>query len=179
MLDLIDSDRIRREIAKKYESDPRGWRLLWGIDNRGHYNFLVTKDSKFWWLKEELINPLLSVGCGVRSHLENDLEDKVFAGNRSIPSFGFRPVPEDRLKRIIADLAMGRDLQVPIREILRSEPRRLRELDTSFLMHGPLHYVNQFTDVLSDKQRQLDDKLNSELERLVLKRYPQLRMSYT
>lgn len=179
MTNLIDSARIRREIARKYESDPSGWHILWGVDNKRHHNFLVMKGSWYWWFKEELVNPLLSVGCGVRSHFESDLEDRVFGGNRSIPSFGFRPVPEDQLHRIIAELAMGRDLQASIREILRSEPRPLKELDTSFLMHGPLCHVEEFNDVLSDKQKQLDDKLNAALERLVFKRYPQLSMSYT
>jgi hypothetical protein len=179
MTNLINSERIRREIAKKYELDPRDWRILWGVDSKGHHNYLITKDSKCWWLKEELINPYLTVGCGIRSHLESKLEDRVFSGNKSAPSFGFRPVPEEQLNRIIADIALGRDPQAPIREILGSEPRPWRELETSFLLHGPLHYAKQLTDILSEEQRQLDDKLNLELERLVHKRYPQLRMYYT
>jgi hypothetical protein len=179
MSKIIDSKRIRGEIAKKYESDPSGWRLLWGIDNKGHHNFLVAKDSKLWWLKEELINPLLSVGLGIRSALEADLERKVFSTKGSAPSYGLRPIAEEQMKRIVGDLTMGLAPRIPIQEILHSEPKSLRDLDCSFLMQGPLHHVPQLTDILSDKQRELDAKLNSELERLVLKRYPQLALSYT
>jgi hypothetical protein len=179
MANPIDSTRIRREIARKYESDPRNWRLLWSMDKRGHYNLLAAKDSRLWWLKEELINPLLSVGCGIRSPLEGDLERKVFSEEEFNPSFGLRPVPEEQLKSIIMNLKMGRSPETPIQQVLNSEPRSFKELDTPILMQGPLYHVPQLADMLSDKQRELDAKLNLELERLVLKRYPQLTMSYT
>jgi hypothetical protein len=179
MVNPIDSQRIRREIANKYESDPSGWRLLWGYDGKGHNNLLVVKGSKLWWLKEEMINPLLTVGCGIRSPLEVDLESKVFGGKEPAPSYGLRPIHQDQMERIMKDLAAGITPQNPIREILRSEPKAITELDTSFLMQGPFYRVPQITDILSDKQRELDAKLNSELHRLILKRYPQLVMSYT
>jgi hypothetical protein len=175
----VDSRRIRREIARKYESDPRNWHLLWGIDEKGHYNFLVGKNSTLWWLKEELINPLLSVGCGIRSRLEEDPERKIFSNNESNPSFGLRPVPDEQLKKIISDLAIGRTPKMAIQQILSSEPKPLRELGTPFFMQGPLYHMPQITDVLSDKQRELNAKLDTELERLVTRRYPQLEMSYT
>ena len=175
----VDSIRIRCEIARRYESDPKNWRMLWSIDEKGHYNLLVEKDSTLWWLKEELLNPLLSVGCGIRSQLEEDLERKVFNDNKSDPSFGLRPVREEQLKRIITDLSEGRTPKLSIQQILYSEPRSLRELGTSFFMQGPLYHMSTLADVLSDKQKELNSKLNMALERLVLRRYPQLTMSYT
>jgi hypothetical protein len=179
MLTPIDSKKIREEIARKYESDPKRWRFLWNIDDRGRYNLVIAKGSKLWWLKEEMINPLLSVGCGVRSPLEEDLMHSVFGGKDTGPSYGFRPVREEQMKRIIVDLSAGKDPQMPLSEILRSEPVALKEVDSSIMMQGPFYHAARFTDLLSDKQRELDAKLNTELEKLVLKRYPQLRMSYT
>jgi hypothetical protein len=179
MVTPVDSKKIREEIARKYESDPKGWRFLWNIDEGGRYNLVIAKKSKFWWLKEEMINPLLSVGCGVRSPLESDLERSVFGGKDSGPSYGFRPVREEQMKRIIADISVGKAPQMPLSEVLRSEPIALKELDSSIMMQGPFHHVARFTDLLSDKQRELDAKLNSELEKLILRRYPQLTMSYT
>jgi hypothetical protein len=179
MVTPIDSKKIREEIARKYESDPKGWRFLWNTDDRGRYNLLIAKGSRLWWLKEEMINPLLSVGCGVRSPIESDLQSRVFGENNFGPSYGFRPVQEEQLKRIIADLVEGKAPSTRLSEVLRSEPRALRELDTSFVMQGPFHQMTRFTDVLSDKQRELDAKLNTELEKLILRRYPQLTMSYT
>ena len=174
----IDSMKIRREIARRYESDPKNWRMQWSIDEKGHYNLLVEKDSTLWWLKEEMLNPLLSVGCGIRSPLDKDLERKVF-DEKSDPSFGLRPVGEEQLKRIITDLEIGRAPNLPVQQILHSEPKPLRELGTPFFMQGPLYQLPKLTDVLSDKQKELNSKLNMELERLVLRRYPQLTMSYT
>jgi hypothetical protein len=170
---------LREEIARKYESDPRGWSFLWNTDERGRYNFLVAKESRFWWLKEEMINPQLTVGCGVRSSLESDLKARVFGKSNIHPSYGLRPIEENQMKLIIADLAEGKAPRTALSEVLRSEPRRLKELDTSFVMQGPFHQTTGFADILSDKQKELDAKLNTELERLIMKRYPQLTMPYT
>lgn len=179
MVTTLNSKKLRKEIASKYELDPRGWRFLWNTNDRGRYNLLVAKESRLWWLKEEMVNPLLTVGCGVRSSLEGDLHSRIFGKNNISPSYGFRPIQKGMMKRIIADLAEGKAPRTDLSDVLRSEPRTLKDLDTSFVMQGPFHEVTGFTDLLSDKQRELDAKLNSELEKLILKRYPQLTMSYT
>jgi hypothetical protein len=179
MVTTSSSRRLREEIARKYESDPKGWSFLWNTDERGRYNFLIAKESRFWWIKEEMINPLLTVGCGIRSPLESDLQARMFGKSNIAPSYGLRSIQEEQMKSIIADLAKGKAPRTAFSEILRSEPRTLKELDTSFVMQGPFHQMTGFTDVLSDKQRELDAKLNAELEKLITKRYPQLTMPYT
>jgi len=179
MANPVDSRKIRKEIARKYESDPKNWRLLWSIDERGHYDLLVAKDSSQWWLKEAQINPLLSVGCGVKQFIEEDIRNRVFDQKGQGHPFGLRPITEDHMKKIISALTVGENPQTSILEVLRSEPKPLKEIDTSFLMQGPYQHVPTLTDLLSDKQRELDAKLNSELKRLIFKRYPQLFMSYT
>jgi hypothetical protein len=179
MVTTLDSKKLRGEIARKYELDPKGWHFLWNADERGRYNLLIAKESRLWWLKEEMINPLLTVGCGVRSPLESDLQSRVFGENNLGPSYGFRPVQEEQLKRIILDLAKGKAPHTRLSEVLCSEPKTLRELDTPFMMQGPFHQMTRFTDLLSSKQKELDDKLDAELEKLILKRYPQLTMPYT
>ncbi|WXG46408.1 MAG: hypothetical protein WED05_07050 [Candidatus Atabeyarchaeum deiterrae] len=175
----VDSSRIRKEIAKKYESDPKNWRLLWSIDKKGHYDFLVAKDSDSWWLKEAPINPLLSVGCGVKHSLGEDSINRIFSEERTTIPFGLRPVQESQLSKIITALANNEGPPVSIFEILRSEPKTLRDIETPFLMQGPIQHVPKLTDLLSDKQRELDAKLSSALKKMVLRRYPQLLMSYT
>ena len=179
MTNPVDSIKIRKEIAKKYESDPRNWRLAWSIDRKGHYDLLVMKDSKLWWLKEAQINPILSVGCGVKHIIEEEIENKIFDEKSNRYPYGLRPITEDNIKKIISDLAAGENPQPSISEILRTEPKPFKEIGTSFLMQGPFQHVPTLTDLLSDKQRELDAKLNSELERLIFKRYPQLYTSYT
>jgi hypothetical protein len=179
MVTALDSRKLRKEIARKYELDPKGWRFLWNADERGRYNLLIAKESRLWWLKEEMINPMLTVGCGVRSPLETDMRRRIFGTGNTGPSYGFRPIEEEHMKRIIADLSDGKTPYRGLSEVLNSEPKTLRELDTSFVMQGPFRQLATLDDLLSDKQRELDARLDAELEKLVLKRYPQLTMSYT
>jgi hypothetical protein len=157
----LNSRRIRREIAEKYESDPKNWHILWSIDEWGHHNLLVGKDCTLWWLKEELINPILSVGCGIKSSLEEEEERAVFKENGHAPSFGLRPIQEEQLKGIISDITMGRIPQMPIKQILLSEPKPLKELGTPFFLQGPFHHTSQLADVLTDKQKELNASANS------------------
>jgi hypothetical protein len=179
MMTSLDSRKLRKEIARKYELDPKGWRFLWNAEERGRYNLLIAKDSRLWWLKEEMINPMLTVGCGVRSPLETDVRRRIFGTGYTDPSYGFRPIEEEHMKRIIIDLADGKTPSRSLSEVLNSEPKALKELDTSFVMQGPFHQMATLNDLLSDEQRKLDARLDAELEKLVLKRYPQLTMPYT
>nr|MDO8099504.1 hypothetical protein [Candidatus Njordarchaeota archaeon] len=179
MANPVDSRKIRREIARKYESDPKNWRLFWSIDKKGYNDLLVAKDSDIWWLKEAQINPLLSVGCGVKRYIEEDLMNRVFDQKGFTYPFGLRPITDDHMKKIISALTAGENPHTPILEVLRSEPKPFKEIETSFLMQGPFQHIRTLNDLLSEKQRELDAKLSSELERLIFKRYPQLYMSYT
>ncbi len=171
--------KIRKEIAKRYELDPKDWRLLWSIDKNGYYDLLIAKDSDLWWTKEQQLNPFLSVGCGVKRRLDEDILHDVFDAQCSSHPYGFRPVPDNKFKRMIRRLAEGKDLQAPILEILRSEPKPLKEIGTPFLMQGPFQQVPTLIDLLSDKQKELDAKLSSELKKLIFRHYPQLLMPYT
>ncbi len=179
MVTPLDSRKLRQEIARKYELDPRGWHFVWNADDKGHYNLFIAEESKLWWLKEKMINPMLTIGCGIRPLHESDLHNRIFEKSNIGPSFGFRPIQEELMKKIFADLAEGKTPRDGLSEVLSSEPRTLEELDTSFVMQGPFHQMSTLAEILSDKQRELDKKLNTELEKLILKRYPQLSMSYT
>jgi len=43
---LLDSNRIRAEIARLYDNDPQGWRVLTGKDGHGFYDFLISHGTK-------------------------------------------------------------------------------------------------------------------------------------
>jgi len=43
---LLDSAKIRREIARLYDKDPQGWNVLVGKDRAGFYDMMISHGSE-------------------------------------------------------------------------------------------------------------------------------------
>ncbi|NYT00749.1 MAG: hypothetical protein GKB99_03370 [Methanocellales archaeon] len=57
-------EEIIGEIKEHYDEDPKGWRILRGRDQRGHYDTYISSPSFLWHMKTELKNPYQPVGVG-------------------------------------------------------------------------------------------------------------------
>ncbi|MFX0096984.1 MAG: hypothetical protein ACFE7E_04405 [Candidatus Hodarchaeota archaeon] len=173
MVKIRSADRIKKEIVKRYNSSPRGWQVMVRRDLRGHYDLIFTKDSNIWFVKEEFINPYKSVGLGAKQTIGRKLDvDNPF-------EFGLRPLSQEQMRTLIEILQKGSDLGRISKIIEDVEPTSARKIDTPYALQGPVIRVDRHTGLISEKQRELDQKLRIELEKLLRKKYPHLLRSYT
>ena len=168
------AEEIKKQILKRYDSNPSGWRVLVGRDRRGYYDLIVSQGSDIWLMKEEQINPLHSVGFGLRDKVTSlDAIEKL-----SPVTFGLRPLSDTQMTRIADTLKSGRGLSKVLSQFLKAEPISSSEVTSPAILQGPVVHAPRGIGLISERQAELDRELRSELEKLLMRKYPQTIAMY-
>ena len=168
------AEETRKQILKRYDSNPGGWRVLVGRDRRGHYDLIVSHGSDVWFIKEEQINPFRSVGFGLRDKVaDQDVVEKL-----SPVTFGLRPLSKTQMTRIASALRSENSLSEVLSKFLKTDPVAFSEVSSPGLLQGPIIHAPRGIGLISERQAELDRELRVELERLLMRKYPQTIATY-
>lgn len=170
---MQSAEKLKKEIAKSYDSNPLGWSVLVGRDSRNFSQILVSNGSHVWLLKEEWINPYKSVGFGVR--LTDGAESLRDAGTQG---FGLRPLAPRQIEELAGLMNREEDPRDLLLQVMRSKPVPSRDVRSPLVLHGPVMASPNPLSLLSDRHQELDLRLSEELERLLLRKYPQTVIPY-
>jgi hypothetical protein len=166
---MIPADELKRDILRRYNRDPHEWHVFVGNDQKGYYDVVVVHGSDAWLIKEQPINPLQSIGFGVRDNiLDQDVVKRL-----TEHTFGLRPLSEPDVARVAQALKRGRSLSRIINRVLRTEPVAFKELESPMALQGPIIRSPALIDTISENQTELNRKLRIELEKQLYRRYPQ------
>jgi hypothetical protein len=167
------AEKLKREIARSYDSNPKGWNVFVGRDNQKFTQTLISNSSNVWILKEEIINPYKSVGLGVK------LVEQVDSLKSVAPQeFGLRPLNQRQIKRLIDLTKKEKSPRDLLLGIMKSKPVSSNNIKSPLILQGPIMTTENPLSLLSDKHQELDRKLNSELNKLLLRKYPQTVIPY-
>ncbi len=159
---LLESNKIRAEIARLYDRDPQGWRVLTGRDGHGFYDLLISHGNEAWQLKEYQVNPYKFVGLGSK------LPDFRQPGVTQEMHFGLRPIAADQMKElanIIDDPISMSDLAT---RLLKQNPVTSNEaMNVPAILHGPILQSVRPIETLSNAHTELDEKLRKQLRHIV------------
>jgi len=160
---LLDSTRIRREIARRYDNDPRGWSVLVGRDGAGFFDILVSHGKEAWQVKEYEVNPYKFVGLGSRIPT---LPPHPLSSNEY--PFGLRPVGLDSMKELASLMDEPKAMNELASKLLSEKPISSNEaVESPAILQGPIMQSDRPLDSLSPAQNRLDEKLRKELRRIV------------
>ncbi|MEM2109993.1 MAG: hypothetical protein QW327_05865 [Candidatus Odinarchaeota archaeon] len=167
------AERVKKEIAKKYNKDPEGWKAWATKDSQHNLQWVFQHDQNLWMIKEYMINPYKTIGVGGRTKDSSVLEHPNYL------SFGLRPIPERTALEIL-------EIQDPVAKALKTAkimmsipPLSLERLDEDYIIHGPVILTPRKLEDLSYKQRILQQKLDDELARLKYKSLAHLYGMFT
>lgn len=179
---------VLQESLRKYDkipTKPPGWRYSIRPDPKGHLDFFIISPDldEAWQIKfDSPYGPSPGIGTELEGDILEDILDSLSISEDKEDFSGFRKVPDKyvpRLDRASRELRMygclsGRSIEA-IRNMLRrvqpiSRREALRARGTKTfgpvsISRKPLHYV-------SDRQREFDEKLYTELRRLMARDYP-------
>ena len=167
------AEKLKREIARSYDSNPKGWNVFVGRDKRKFSQALISNDSNVWVLKEEIINPYKSVGLGVK--LVDQVDSLKSAASQE---FGLRPLNQVQIKKLLDLTKKEKSPRDLLLGIMRSKPVSSGNITSPLILQGPIMTTENPLSLLSDKHRELDRKLNSELNKLLLRKSPQTVLPY-
>mgnify|MGYP005831082637 FL=1 len=167
------ADQVKKEISRKYNKDPRGWRVWASRDRQDNINWIFQQDRSFWMIKEFMVNPYETIGVGGRTK-----DSFTQSPGPSYLSFGLRSIPE----RAALELLETSD---PVLRTLKTSklminipPSPIDRLQEDYVLHGPVIVAPKSLDDLSYKQRALHRKLEQELLNLKNRRLPHLYGMY-
>lgn len=137
---------ILRELKKRYDKSPKGWRILAGMDSRGRLDWFISHGSFIWQIKMQKVKPYQYVGFGTEiGEADKEARSKFKEGR---PMF-FEVISPQKDGSLILATGVER-FSTPATLDLRA--------------------------LISGKQRELEIKLSEELDRLLFKRYPEMLM---
>jgi len=159
---LLDSNRIRAEIARLYDRDPQGWRVLVGKDKFGFHDAIISHESEAWQVKEYQVNPYKYVGLGARlPSLPQPVAFKEY-------SFGLRPIDLTQMKALAGAVDDPNSMADLATHLLSRRPVASAEaMGGPAVLHGPILQSGRPIDALSSAHTELDEKLRKELQHLV------------
>jgi hypothetical protein len=159
---LLESIKIRAEIARLYDKDPQGWRVLVGKDRLGFYDAIILHGPEAWQLKEYQVNPYKFVGLGAR--LPNLPEPVALKEH----NFGLRPIGLTQMKELASAVDDPNNMADLATRLLSQNPVASTEASEGpAILHGPILQSPRPLDTLSAAHTELDEKLRKELQHLV------------
>lgn len=164
---MLDSAKIRREIARLYDRDPQGWNVLVGKDRAGFYDLLISHGSEAWQVKEYQVNPYKFVGLG--SRLPSAVAPHIPLAESP---FGLRPIGIDMMKDIASLMEDPRAMGDLAAKLLRERPVSAREaIESPAILQGPILQSTNPLGALSASHSRLDTRMRKELQRIVNKEF--------
>ena len=168
---IEEAQLLLRRIQKKYNQDPHDdWRVLVGRDSSGRLTQLIANSKETWQIKGELVKPTVFAGVGLR--LEGIASEDLLGLTE--PYFGLRPVEKETVARLLK--GGGERL---VSDVL-SRPRVSATNLTSFdaVVEGPILQAKDPIVPISERQRELEVRLERGLHKLLSKKYPETLYPY-
>jgi len=160
---MLDSTKIRREIARLYDKDPEGWRVLVGRDRAGFYDALIAHGTEAWQVKEYQVNPYKFIGLG--SRLPNLTSDPLIPQEHP---FGLRAIGLEQMKEIASVIDDPSSMSELAAKLLSRKPVSATEaVESPAVLQGPVLQSSRPLETLSSAHTRLDAKLRKELQNLV------------
>ncbi len=165
---LRTAGEVKREIARRYSADPGGWQVLYGRSPGGSNDLIVVHGSDVWIVKEDPVNPYESVGLGAKGRLRKGEEIERF----SPYPFGLRPLSSDRIQELMARLMSGKGTRETMKQIMKIKPSSPRDIRSPVVVQGPVVYSQKPIELISDSHKELSEKLDEQLQKLLYRKYP-------
>jgi hypothetical protein len=164
---LLEGESLRRRLLESYSRNPKGWSFVVSPSAKhGFFDALVSGSDGTWMLKMDSIfkpSPIL---------LGSLTEDSPALKPAGPFPYGYRNLPPESILQLLrGEGSPSRDeTQAGFLSLLRSETVVHEEGRT--YAEGPFVLTSRGSVELSERQRDVDMKLSSEMQRLLRIRYP-------
>jgi len=161
------SRRVKREIMERYDENPEGWLASLGRDRRGFLDLLISQGNESWQVKEFQVNPYEAVGYGGSAITRRPLPC-----DRSLHQFGLRPLTEAWMKELAASVDDPETVADIMSKILKAKPvSTVEAMRSQAILQGPIVESARNLHPISEAQKELDQNLRHQLDRLITRKY--------
>ncbi|HYC11649.1 MAG TPA: hypothetical protein VEC02_03205 [Nitrososphaerales archaeon] len=164
-MEFLEGEKLRRRLLECYSRNPRGWDFIMSPSQKsGFYDGVVAGPEGTWMLKiDSLFKPFPTV-------IGAPTEEAPKAPRTAFP-FGFRKLPPHVILRLLGGAQVSGDERMASLVSVLSSETVVPEEGASYAQ-GPFVLTRPGKVDLSENQRELDDRLTSEMRRFLRLRYP-------
>jgi hypothetical protein len=176
MVELLEGKALSKHLLDRYSKNPAGWSFTLfppAKDDNGFFGAFVGSPDEVWQLKVDSIfkpNPLM-LGAKVESNLEKPID------LGAIP-YGYRRIDRKVAFELLKILARADDSKetdpehsrVILDRILRPLNPVVPRSGESYA-EGPFVLTDRMNLQITNEQKQLEERLSSELRRMMRNRY--------
>lgn len=166
-MDYRELEDLTEEIKHRYDENPMGWKIFQDDKN----NVLIIGPDKGYRLKLIPLNPWKYTGVGISMKKDRALDQL----RTETPSSGLRTLSKKDFERFISSMNRdGVNRRKIIKNILTRNPVSTQAIDeegSQAVLSGPV-ISHPDLSTLSERQRELQQELKNEAEKLFRKKYP-------
>jgi hypothetical protein len=175
MVEFLEGKALSKHLLDKYSKNPSGWSFTLfppAKDDNGFFGAFVGSPDEVWQLKVDSIfkpNPLM-LGAKVESNLQKPIDLGVFP-------YGYRRIDRKVAIELLKTLAKVDDKEsdpIQNRIILDRVLRPLKPVapvSGESYAEGPFVLTDRMNLGITEEQKHLEDRLSSELRKLMRNRY--------
>jgi len=167
---ISSADEIKKNLLKEYNKDPKDWQHFVAKDSFGHLDSFFMHKKRVFLIKEEIINPVKSIGFGIKEDT-----DKMELPNKAI-SFGLRPIQENMLEQL-ANMNITKKNNI-LNSLLNQRPIPSTAIKSPAIIHGPINFSRNPLNNIWNGHKEADSLLRDRLEEQLNRKYPHLRTIY-
>ena len=165
-MEILEGSELKRRMLESYARNPRGWSFTVSpSQSSGFFDAAVAGPDGVWMLKIDSLFKPSPIVIGSQAEALQRRQGGPFP-------YGYRDLPPELALQLMGE--RGEGPSGPVRRslfsVLRSEPV-VPERGGSYA-EGPLVFTSPGNVSLSDRQREVDARLASEMRRLLRLRYP-------
>ena len=160
MTEILEGVALRRHILERYSKKPADWNFtIAPAPKYGFYDALVSSPDESWKLKiDSIFNPLPKI-IGAKVDIDHSKVKKF-----SPISYGYRQLDPNLIMKLMTSLEEGHNSSID--SLLRPIDPVVPQIGGSYA-EGPYVFTNE---KLSTGQKELEDRLTGELQRLMRNR---------
>jgi hypothetical protein len=166
-MEVLRGNALFRHLLDQYSKKPTGWNFTIGPSDRDNFfDGLVSGPEESWQLKFDSIfkpSPIV-LGAKIDSGITNPLK-------ANFPSYGYRKLQPEIMLRLFKEISDESGPSATLDQILGSLSPVVPVQGNAYA-EGPVIFTNKKILGVSKSQKQLDDRLSSEIRRLLRESYP-------
>jgi hypothetical protein len=165
-MEVLEGGELKRRMLESYARNPKGWSFtISPSPGLGFFDATVAGPDGAWMLKIDSLFKPSPIVIGSQAEALRRRPGGPFP-------FGYRDLPPELALRLMGENSEGPTgaARRSLLSVLKSEP--VVPVRGGSYAEGPLVFTGPGSVSLSDKQRQVDAMLSSEMRRLLRLRYP-------
>ncbi|MDG6904597.1 MAG: hypothetical protein JRN20_02290 [Nitrososphaerota archaeon] len=167
-MELMRGNALFRHLLDQYSRKPSGWNFTIGPSPRDNFfDGIVSGPEEAWQLKmDSIFKPApIVLGAKIEPGVANPLQQANF------PSYGYRKLQPEIMLKLFQEISGENTPSITLDKILGSLSP-VAPVRGNAYAEGPVVFTNKKILGVSKSQKQLDDKLSSEIRRLLRESYP-------